>query len=238
MRFGREFNHQKNVVVLVVISTHYLIEMKPDQFVFCTLQNLLILKRQEDKMLQYRRFHLIAILPLLLIIGCEGPEGPQGSQGEQGPEGPQGPQGEEGTANVIYSDWLDADWNYLDDPQRKVMRIEINQIDYSELRNSTLVMVYVTNFGDSSIYPLPGSGRWNKDEIFYSFRFGDNQDPQEGILISVESLDGTDLREIEYSAEDGTRFRYVLIPGGAPSKMPDGFFKDYEAVKEYFGLED
>ena len=185
-----------------------------------------------------RSLFAILILTVLTTLSCEGPEGPLGPQGEQGPEGPQGPQGEPGTTNVIYSEWLDADWNYIDDSQRKVMRIPIDQIEYFALRDNSLVMVYVTNFGDSSIYPLPGSARWDEEEILYSFRFGDNQDPQEGILISVESLDETDLREIEYSAEDGTRFRYVLIPGGQQAKLPADFFKDYHAVAEYYNLDE
>ena len=187
-----------------------------------------------------RNYFYLTVLTVTLTLGtlsCEGPEGPQGPQGPQGEQGEQGPQGETGNANVIYSDWMDANWNYIDEPDRKVMRIIIDQIDYSDLRDNTLMMVYIQNFGDSSIYPLPGSGRWDHDEILYSYRFGDNQDPEEGLLISVQSLDGSELREIEYSAEDGTRFRYVLVPGNIQSKMPDGFFDDYSSVIDYFNLE-
>lgn len=182
------------------------------------------------------------------LVGCEGPQGPQGErgpQGEEGPTGEQGPQGPEGNANVIYSNWMDANWNYIDDPQRKIMRVPWEgQIDYSDLRDNTLVMVYVSNFGDSSIYPIPGSGRWPEDQVFYSFRFGDNQTEQRGLLISVESLDGTDLREVEYSAERGTSFRYVLIPGsnevgsGAPGSKLSIDITNYREVVDYFGIKD
>ena len=163
---------------------------------------------------------LICSIPILLGliftgIACEGPEGPQGAEGprgEQGPAGPQGPMGEDGNANVIYSDWMDADWNYTDEPDRKEMRVEINQIDYNVLRNNTLVVVYVSNYGDSSIYPLPSSGRWPDDEILYTYRFGDNQEDQTGLRISVMSIDGTNLEEVEYSGDRGNAFRYILIP--------------------------
>lgn len=196
-------------------------------------------------MFKLRVLYLITMFPLLLLTACEGPEGPQGPegpigpQGEQGPEGPQGPageDGEEGNANVIYSDWMDANWNYVDESQKKVMRVEIDQLDYNDLRNNTLVLVYVTNFGDSTVYPLPGSGRWSPQAILYSFGFGSNIDVRRGLRISVESLDGTDLREIEYSADEGTRFRYILVPGGIPAKIQESFFEDYSAVAEYFGI--
>lgn len=183
--------------------------------------------------------NIIRILIILImafgvtLVGCEGPQGPQGEQGLQGEQGSQGP---EGNANVIYSNWLDADWNYVDEADRKIMRVQIDQIDYNDLRNNTLVMVYVRNYGESSIYPLPGSGRWDEDEILYSFRFGDNQEPQKGLLISVESLSASDLDEVVYSAENGTKFRYILVPGSTQAKVPAGFWLNYEAVAEYFGL--
>lgn len=195
----------------------------------------------------------IVFLTVLSIAACntEGPTGPQGPQGpagdpgvagEQGPEGPQGPagedgeDGEDGNANVIYSEWLDADWNEKDDPKEKIMKITIDEISHNDLRNNTLVMMYLRQFGTSSIYVMPSAGRWSN--TWYSYTFGNNVAGFDGIRVQLKTTDGADLTEMQHAGFRGNRFRYILIPGGEQAKMRAGFFDDYEAVKEYYGIPD
>lgn len=201
------------------------------------------------------KFAIIMILiTALSMAACEGPTGPEGPQGqpgtqgeqgvagEPGPQGPQGPagedgeDGEDGNANVIYSEWLDADWNEKDDPKEKIMKITIEEISHNELRNNTLVMMYLQQYGTSSIYVMPSAGRWSN--TWYSYTFGNNVSGFDGIRVQLETTDGADLTELQHAAFRGNRFRYILIPGGEQSKMPSGFFDDYEAVKEYYGIPD
>lgn len=188
-------------------------------------------------------FTLITILiTTLSIIACNGPTGPQGEPGvtgEQGPQGPQGPageDGEDGKANVIYSEWMDANWNEKDDPKEKIMKITIEEISHNELRNNTIVMMYLQQFGTSSIYVMPSAGRWNN--AWYSYTFGNNVTGFDGIRVQLETTDGADLTEHQYAGFRGNRFRYILLPGGEQSKMPSGFFDNYEAVKEHYGIPD
>lgn len=184
------------------------------------------------------------ILPLIMVMffsiaACKGPTGPQGAAGEQGPAGSQGPageDGEDGNANVIYSEWMDADWNEKDDPKEKIMKITIDEISHNELRNNTLVMMYLSQFGTSSIYVMPSAGRWSN--AWYSYTFGNNVSGFDGIRVQLETTDGADLTDFQYDSNRGNRFRYILIPGGEQSKMPSGFFEDYEAVTEYYGIPD
>ncbi|MEM9695901.1 MAG: hypothetical protein AAGA56_25380, partial [Myxococcota bacterium] len=109
---------------------------------------------------------------------------------------------------VIASGWLDADWNVTDLATRKQMRIPINELSNNELRDTTSIQVYTRQFGTSSIYPLPSSGRWS--DVFYSYSFGTNQLCCTGLLITLESTDGGALTDTQFDAVRGNRFRYVI----------------------------
>lgn len=166
--------------------------------------------------------------------GETGAQGEQGEQGEPGADGADGQDGEDGNANVIYSNWLDADWNGQDEPNRKLMIIPITEISQQELRNKSLVFMYLSQWGTSSIYTMPGSGRW--DNTFYNFTFGTNQPDFQGILVRLNSTDGAALDERQYAAFRGNRFRYVIIPESGQSGKLD--YNDYEAVKAFYNIPD
>lgn len=161
-------------------------------------------------------------------IACEGPAGPdgaQGPQGEQGPEGPQGPQGETGTANVIYSEWMDIEWNLIDTESVKSLRIEEENLT-EEFRGSGVVVAYAMNTSES-IFQLPMISSMAEWRFYHWFR-------GEFITFELESFDFSPVPE-----EIGNwQIRYILIPGGVPAKMSKDFFEDYNAVKEYFGIPD
>lgn len=182
-------------------------------------------------------------------IGPQGPQGEQGLQGEQGAQGPQGEQGpqgadgqngsdgqdgEDGNANVIFSDWMDANWDINDGPQSKTMRIAITEISNIELRNKTLVFMYLKQWGTSSIYAMPSPGRWSN--TLYSFTFGANSVSFDGIIVRLESTNGVDLTELQYAGSRGNEFRYVLIPESAQSGKLD--YSNYEAVKAFYNIPD
>lgn len=206
-----------------------------------------------------KKLNLLGIVGLVFCVsiffGCsaedgeDGAIGPQGAQGEQGPTGAQGEQGEQGppgedgqdgsdgqdgNANVIFSNWIAADWNVQDDPRSKAMNLLITEIDNIELRNRTLVYVYLQQWGTSSIYPMPNAGRWSN--TWYSFTFGNNGVTLNGITISLLSTNGVDLTEFQYSGSRGNRFRYVLIPESAQTGKLD--YSNYEAVKAFYNLPD
>jgi hypothetical protein len=167
--------------------------------------------------------YLVALVAMM-AISCdkEGPEGPAG------PIGPAGPVGPAGTANVLYSDWVTttaANWS--------TANIEIYNATFNfdrpaaavttEVLNKGLVFVYMSNWPaflgtsivrDPAIVPLP----YLSDVDFL--------DMYDFVLPAA----GT-IRHLYKSADPwseaqlaGTRFRYVIIPGGSSVRM-DGDFK-------------
>ncbi|NAY92174.1 hypothetical protein GTQ34_09600 [Muricauda sp. JGD-17] len=175
--------------------------------------------------------------------GAIGPPGLQGEQGLQGPQGEQGPvgadgqdgtDGQDGNANVIYSDWIDADWNSINLPRLKEMNIPVPELDDIELRNKTVVQVYLGQSGTNGVYAMPGTGRWSN--TWYSYSFGHGTVTLNGIAIVLESTNGVDLTEDQYLGSRGNEFRYVLIPESAQSGKLD--YSNYEAVKSFYNLPD
>lgn len=168
-------------------------------------------------------------------IACEGPtgsDGPQGPQGEQGSEGPQGPQGEPGTANVIYSDWMNINWNFSDGTTFKQMYIEEPRaVEEDFLTNGTLLMYLKIEAPEGIITaPLPFTN--GTDYLTYLAADVPGEDV-EGIVVRLEATDGATPVQSNWN---DYQFRYVMIPGGVPAKMKEDFLKDYEAVKEYYGI--
>ncbi|WP_420399200.1 hypothetical protein [Flagellimonas sp.] len=191
-------------------------------------------------------FLAIVAMACTVLVACSaedgetGPQGPQGipgidgQDGLDGTDGQDGIDGQDGNANVIFSNWLDADWNVQDDPRAKSMNILITEIDNIELRNKTLVFVYLQQWGTSSIYPMPNAGRWSN--TLYSYTFGNNGITLNGITVTLVSTNGVDLTEFQYSGSRGNRFRYVLIPESAQSGKLD--YSNYEAVRAFYNLPD
>lgn len=200
-------------------------------------------------MITSRLHYLISIILLLsfITIGCEGPAGPdgdsgpqgeqgpegpmgeQGLQGEEGPQGPEGPEGPPGTANVIYSDWMDIDWNRDDDPTYKAMYIPESRVMGDFIAEGTL-MVYAKEEigGDAIVVPLP----YVSGSDFLSFAIADlPSDGAQGIIVVLTSTDGSNVSDFT-----GAQVRYVMIPGGVPAKMKNDFMEDYQAVKDYYGI--
>ncbi|MGD1946729.1 MAG: hypothetical protein ACFB0A_10840 [Croceivirga sp.] len=217
-----------------------------------------------------RFFNSIIVTLLFILSGCSaedgdvGPQGEQGIQGKTGEQGIQGPQGEpgvpgidgedgedgadgeDGNANVFFSEWFDADWNERDDPALKIMRIPAEDLPVanSVLRLS-FIAVYTRQFGTSSIYQMPTSGRW-EDSVEYSYTFGGPilaSGNFDGIRITLQSTDD-DLTETQYAGFRGNRFRWVIIPHSSSVSSKNGNsileldYSDYEAVKSFYTIPD
>ena len=177
---------------------------------------------------------IIAFTFILAGISCEGPEGPTGPEGPQGPQGeqgPQGPEGPEGTANVIYSDWMNISWNFNDNPTSKAMYIEESRVIEDDFiaNGSLLIFLKLETPDGVAMTALPFIS--GTDNLY--FVIGDvPSEGVEGILIQLSSTDGSTVQD-DWS---GYQIRYVIIPGGVPAKMKADFLKNYQAVKEYYGI--
>lgn len=186
--------------------------------------------------------YLTILLSLCLAFAsCKQSEGPTGPQGEPGPQGQQGPQGEQGppgedgedgTANVIYSDWMDIDWNVSDGPNIKTMLISEPLITEEFTDMGTILMYARSKTTEVNIaIPLPFL---QGNDYLYFYALNGHETFNDGIVFNAESVDYA----IPVDAFEDTEIRYILIPDGVPAKMPAGFFEDYIAVKEYYGIAD
>jgi len=183
------------------------------------------------------KYLLVLTIVGMVSIGCEGPKGPTGPEGPEGPqgeEGPEGPEGPPGTANVIYSEWMDIDWNFTDEPDFKIMYIEEPRVIEEDFVNNGTLLMYVKNEDATgfAVFALP----LNDGSTSLLFAYADIPPERvEGILLYATTVDRSDVPDI---FEEEYEIRYVMIPGGVPAKMNQEMFQDYAAVKEYFGIPD
>lgn len=181
-------------------------------------------------------FCFILAIALAGFVSCKGPTGPQGEQGLQGEQGQQGPQGEEGTANVIYSEWLDIEWNGADDDDYKRMDIVEPMITEEFMNRGTVLMyLYISGGNSALVFALPLTTATGQTLAFFM--------RPEGFSVGLPGTFPEEAGLSFYTEREGglatgglNMIRYVLIPEGVPAKMSAGFWEDYEAVTKYFGI--
>ncbi len=143
-----------------------------------------------------------------------------------------------GTANVVASTWINYNWNSTNTSTRKVMDYTIptpllSAVGYSSLYNFSnaggVILVYGENWGSNQV------------KLFdYEFRNGRYEaSPNTNgskIYITLTSISGAALQDIEYDSARGNKFRYVLIPAGvqlsaslAPDRLRQMSFEDIQA---------
>lgn len=172
--------------------------------------------------------------------GPEGPIGPIGPKGEQGLQGEQGAEGQAGTVNVMYSEWLNQDFNFLDGTKFKAMKIEDTRLTNEFLNKGGIVLGFF-RFQKNVQYPLPYiSNLRNTMRSFTAISFNDRGE----VRFSLESTDDSELTTDEVNGVGAgiqAQFKYVMIPGGTPlsGKTPHHDFEKmtYEEVMDYFELD-
>lgn len=168
-------------------------------------------------------------------IGDQGPQGNQGDQGPQGDQGDQGPTGQDGNAEVIYSDWIQADF------QGASTSVKFMGIDFpaglpsaASIRDTHVILVYFSGFGDGNTYQLPVL---NFRGAQFSSGYGSGSTAASDINVTARALSG-DLTEFQISPDRGTKLRYVIIPPNINIGKTALDFSDYSAVKETFNIKD
>ncbi|MHA7059318.1 hypothetical protein ACWGOQ_0018975 [Aquimarina sp. M1] len=171
--------------------------------------------------------------------GMDGAEGPQGiagqdgADGQDGEDGQDGQDGEDGNAEVIYSDWIPADFTGTS------TSVKFMDIDFpaelpsaTSIKNTHIILVYFTGFGDGNVYLLPVL---NFRGAQFTYGFGSGSSAVEDILIRAQALSG-DLNEFQIDPARGNRFRYVIIPPNVSIGRTSIDYNDYEAVKRAYNL--
>lgn len=175
----------------------------------------------------------LAAVSLFFVSCSKGDAGPEGPEGPAGPQGPQGTPGPAGTANVIYSNWLDVTFTEDEDDQGNPTGTYYAEINAAKLTNEILsrgdMKVYI-NLGSAAepyIAPLPMS------DPFYDVHCS-----AEFLLQKIFLYADTDLSTVTEQGVKYLQFRYILIPGGTGARVAQPDWKDYNKVKEFYGLPD
>ncbi|MGB7392941.1 MAG: hypothetical protein WA913_00970 [Pricia sp.] len=136
--------------------------------------------------------------------GEQGDQGPKGDQGDQGEQGEQGEQGATGTANVIYSDWIAAEFET--DIADGFDNFSISAPEVTQEVLDTAVLLVFANSNSNTIFQLPISFHLNLRENYW-FRVLNLG----SINLGVEGIDGNNAIGNPFLNNE---FRYVIIPGG------------------------
>ncbi len=132
-------------------------------------------------------------------------------------------QGPPGTANVRYSNWIEIDWEG-DDLAAKSFYISEPALT-EELYETGVILVYLRpSEGVGISFMIPST----MEIVSYYYVFAPG-----AIQLRAFTLDDSEIE-----VDSITHVRYVLIPGGLPLKMQDGFWEDYEQVKNHFNIPD
>lgn len=181
---------------------------------------------------------------IILITSCvtegpEGPMGPIGPEGATGEQGNEGPQGDEGNANVMYSDWLNQDINFLNFSRSKTMRINEARLTRDFFNNGGFVIGFFRSL-ETSRYMLP-----------YISPFGESMRSMQTLIFvdggeirfTIYSTDGSSLSDQEVNGVGGNeqvQYKYVMIPGSinitGKSQQPNFKKMTYYEVMDYFDL--
>ncbi len=185
-----------------------------------------------------KKTQLIGIILLMVLASSCSKE--DGTEGPQGPQGTQGPQGDPGTANVMYSEWLDQDWNFTNSANFKTMLVNDTNITNSFLENGGIVLGFF-RFQENVPYQLPYQNfASNNVRTCYPVHF-----TSEGnVRFSIQSTDGTALTDNEVNGSGSginAQYKYVLIPGGIALKAARSSLKwedlSYKEVCDQLGID-
>lgn len=170
------------------------------------------------------------LIVITLFTSCS-PE--DGKDGEQGPAG---------TANVMYSDWMNQNWNLIDNPTSKSMVVVENRITNDFVSNGGFVLGFFKTYGNT-INSLPYQNNIEKNER--GFIFGINSTAgtgESGVYFTIQSTDGTTLTSSEVNGSTpnyNPQYRYILIPGGVniSAKSSNDYTKmSYQEICKHFNI--
>lgn len=150
-------------------------------------------------------------------------------------KGDDGAKGDTGTANVMYSSWLDVDYEPDTDANGDTViwygTINAPQLTKGIIDSGTVkVYINVGTSADPYIWPLPITDLYTYTGI-----------TQLGIYFTVGNIElycDIDASTFTSGGAKQAQYRYVLIPGGVPTGRSAVNWNDYNAVKAHFNIPD
>lgn len=200
-----------------------------------------------QKTLKISGFLIVAIAFMFASCSKTGPAGATGATGPVGPAGPTGATGSVGTANVIYSPWLNVTFAQVFDTNW-VANISAPALSDSIL-NSGEIKVYFNAGNDSTngkfVLALP---------VYEPYLFTDTSGTHSITLTinpyfsdtSITIVSNEDISSFVSNGYNNFQFRYILIPGGVQTALPNSVngskssidWNNYNEVKAYLKLPD
>lgn len=182
--------------------------------------------------------------------GAQGPQGPAGGDGQngqdgpQGPEGPQGEPGEDGNANVTLYIFDEHAFS----SQSPSVGLGIDDVSLTEWTESAWFVYLVGNPECPAVcrFHVPGLGSpYEAETSFYNASDHLGSGDQVVVLVTLESGPGETYDNIHVVRVDvsNVEFPNEGLTAGLQSSPEDLLpanldFSDYNAVKEYYGLDE
>jgi hypothetical protein len=168
------------------------------------------------------------------INGAVGATGSTGATGGTGNTGPAGPTGPTGTANVIYSNWISADFVATGSAYYFTIPLPAS-IPFQTLRDTYHISIYYDYGG--AFYQLPMKEFNLNVEISYILSSSLGGFRIQAARAGVATPDVINPFLATYTSD---RLRYVLIPGGVPAgrgiSPPDYSKMSYHEVCTKFNI--
>ncbi|MCX2679016.1 hypothetical protein OOZ15_03600 [Galbibacter sp. EGI 63066] len=177
-------------------------------------------------------FYCMLLLFSINFLACsdgeDGMDGLDGEQGPQGEQGPMGPQGIEGNANVTQYTFGEHDFSVSSS-----VNLDIPDVTEEEIKQSSW-HVYMVRPG-GNVYPIPGWGVDGMTEYRIYMLHVPANNGSARITITIKNGTGEIyaelivIRVIANNTEDLS---------SKEAELPNIDFRDYEAVRSYYGLND
>ncbi|MBA4853886.1 collagen-like protein [Emticicia sp. BO119] len=187
-------------------------------------------------------YPFILSIIVLLTIACEGPAGEQGPIGPQGDKGDTGAKGVAGSAKLYATNWIavtkqDHVNHYVKNglyTGTDFTGTEIDKISQKVIDDG-VILAYVRKSADKSkIMALPyfvdyGATGENLQQTYY---FAPSS---KKIACYIEY--SKSVADISKYLQD-EEYRFIIIPGPSGFRLKNIDLTNYEAVKDYFNLND
>ncbi len=187
-------------------------------------------------------YPFILSMIVLLLAACEGPAGEKGPIGPQGDKGDTGPKGTAGSAKLYATNWIavtkqDMVSRYTKDGMYISTSFSGGDIDKisQNVIDDGVILAYVRKSTDKNkIIALPsvvdyGTAGENLQQVYYAIAA-----PKKISCFIEYSKSVADIGKYLQDEE----YRFIVIPGPSGFRTKNIDLSNYEAVKEYFNLND
>ncbi|WP_299259315.1 collagen-like protein [uncultured Aquimarina sp.] len=171
---------------------------------------------------------IMLIMISLLIFSCsDGEDGAVGPAGLNGVDGTDGTDGETGTANVIYSDWIDSEFEEDITDGFDSFSISAPELTQELIESGTLLVYGRIDNGTVYQLPLVLYGFINESYFVRIIEPG-------AFSLGVEGVASNNIGAPFFNDV----FRYIIIPGGlaAGKSTVDYQNMSYEEIVEHFNI--